>query len=254
MNEFKKQAVVWVLTIAVAISVFVNANNLVDRNVKTKGSEVTHSEMLTETEQTVAIETTEIVITEVEEEAFKFVEEEISESIFSNSEIDVIKYSTPVETKNKWDGFDYVPGTYITGKQADDCAIYQDNTIISVIDESSKTITLESGETFEYLYSDISHVTSYCPCVKCCDIYTGYTYSGRNLFEEETPKVLAADFNRYPLGTKIFVPGYGIAVVEDCGGAIDDRDLDVYIPDHDTAWNWGTVDTMVYIISFGEWN
>lgn len=253
MNEFKKQAIVWVLTVSAAISVFANANNEIEKNneISENADESIYSEMLVEeTTSKNEIDLSEIM--EITESTESYQEEDLS--TFSTSNMEVIQYAAAEEVKTKWDGFDYVPGTYITGKQADDCEIYQDNTIISVIDENLKTITLESGETFEYLYADISHVTSYCPCVKCCDIYTGYTYSGRNLFEETTPKVLAADFARYPLGTKIFVPGYGIAVVEDCGGAIDDRDLDVYIPDHDTAWNWGTVDTLVYIISFGEWN
>lgn len=241
MDNYKKQAAVWIITIAVAIAVFANANSVATEEREKSPNERFEVETEAKIEVEVETEAETEVETEVEVETEPEMEAEAEPEIMGEPQV------------AKWSGYDFVPGTYVTGKQADTCALYQDNTIISVIDESTKAITLANGETFEYLYADISHVTSYCACVKCCDIYSGYTYSGRNLLEEATPKVLAADFARYPLGTKIFVPGYGIAVVEDCGGAIDDRDLDVYIPDHEAAWNWGSVDMLVYIISFGQW-
>jgi hypothetical protein len=51
---------------------------------------------------------------------------------------------------------------------------------------------------------------------------------------------LAADTDRYPFGTRMYVPGYGWGVVEDRGGAIRGLDrLDVFIRWHFRASDWG---------------
>lgn len=277
MSEFKKQAIVWALTIAIAVATIGSANSISDDDeTHTNASNVKIVENVTNAKVLVADEASEslpqpkiydvyledgtsIIYCEEVEQSDTVQEENIDEETVTVSNYEVaavaepVVVETPKETTGKWAGYENVPDTHLTGDQADSCGLYQDNTLIKSHDEASKTIVLESGETFQYIYGDISHVTSYCPCATCCDTYTGYTHSGRYLLDEENPKVLAADTTRYPIGTVIFVPGYGIATVEDTGGAIDDRDLDIYIPDHGTAWNWGAVDTIVYIIAFGEW-
>jgi len=78
-------------------------------------------------------------------------------------------------------------------------------------------------------------VTAYCPCEKCCGEWAdGY-------FADGTPVgglVVAAPKN-IPFGTKLDIPGYGIAVVRDRGGAIKGNKLDVYFDTHQEALNWG---------------
>ncbi|WP_409293438.1 3D domain-containing protein [Peribacillus sp. SCS-37] len=80
----------------------------------------------------------------------------------------------------------------------------------------------------------------------------GITYSGvkvkRDLFS-----TVAADLKVFPLGTVLFIPGYGYGVVADKGGAIKGKELDLFfntIEDVYTQWGKKTLD--VYIIERGK--
>ena len=44
---------------------------------------------------------------------------------------------------------------------------------------------------------------------------------------------------RHLIGTRLQIPGYGTGVVEDVGGAITGRHIDVWMPSHETARRWG---------------
>ena len=60
--------------------------------------------------------------------------------------------------------------------------------------------------------------------------------------------VVAVDPRLIPLGTKLFVPGYGRAVAADVGVGIKGRIIDVWMPNHAAARKWGrkTVVITVY--------
>ncbi|KKN05796.1 hypothetical protein LCGC14_1083920 [marine sediment metagenome] len=89
------------------------------------------------------------------------------------------------------------------------------------------------------IFRDQSHscrkiVTAYCPCKKCCGKWSdGHFANG----QEVSFPALAAPSN-IPFGTRINVPGYGVAEVKDRGGAITGCRLDVYFNDHATAEAW----------------
>lgn len=82
-------------------------------------------------------------------------------------------------------------------------------------------------------------VTAYCPCKKCCGKYAdGYTATGRPAYT----RGIAVDPKRIPYGTKIFVPGYGLAEADDCGAAMKKSKMlhiDVRFPAHERAVKWG---------------
>jgi 3D (Asp-Asp-Asp) domain-containing protein len=42
-----------------------------------------------------------------------------------------------------------------------------------------------------------------------------------------------------PLGTKVWVEGYGEAIAGDTGGAIKGNKIDVFIPSYGSAMEWG---------------
>ncbi len=60
--------------------------------------------------------------------------------------------------------------------------------------------------------------------------------------------VVAVDPALIPLGTRLFVPGYGNAVAADVGVAIKGRIIDLWMPSKTEARNWGrkTVVITVY--------
>ena len=80
----------------------------------------------------------------------------------------------------------------------------------------------------------------------------GITYSGvmvkRDLFS-----TVAADLNVFPIGTILFIPGYGYGVVADKGGAIRGNKVDLYYETIDDVYNqWGKKEIDVYVVEMGD--
>lgn len=63
-----------------------------------------------------------------------------------------------------------------------------------------------------------------------------------------THGVVAVDPDIIPLGTKVFVPGYGVAIAADTGGMIEGHMIDLCMEDYGDAINFGRRDIEVYIL------
>lgn len=50
---------------------------------------------------------------------------------------------------------------------------------------------------------------------------------------------VAADTQLLPMGTILYIPGYGWGRVEDRGGAIKGHKLDLFFETHEEALEWG---------------
>ncbi len=63
---------------------------------------------------------------------------------------------------------------------------------------------------------------------------------------------LAADPTRIPYGTKLYIPGYGLGIVEDTGSILrNDKNnirIDVFMETYEEAIKWGKKEIIVYII------
>ena len=59
---------------------------------------------------------------------------------------------------------------------------------------------------------------------------------------------VAVDPRVIPLGSKVYVPGYGVAVAADTGGAIKGNRLDVCYPTKNEAYSWGVRNVTVYVL------
>ena len=99
--------------------------------------------------------------------------------------------------------------------------------------------------------------TGYCNCGKCCNWkrkmfglgsaviasgpnrgkpkIVGQTASGR----QAQNGTIAADTSLLPMNTILYIPGYGYGRVEDRGGAIKGRHVDLWFPSHREAKKWG---------------
>lgn len=104
----------------------------------------------------------------------------------------------------------------------------------------------------------VVRVTGYCNCGECCGWRRSWFGLGRPIYSrgplKGRPKkvgvtargtqaktgTIAADPKVFPFGTCLAVPGYGEGVVEDTGGAILGRHIDVWFPTHTAARKWGT--------------
>lgn len=87
--------------------------------------------------------------------------------------------------------------------------------------------------------------TAYDDCWQCNGSWTGQpSYIGLPL----QTGVVAVDPNVIPLGTKLWIEGYGEAVAADVGGAIKGNRIDLFYPDHTSASNYGIQKIKVYVL------
>ncbi len=80
----------------------------------------------------------------------------------------------------------------------------------------------------------------------------GITYSGVQV-KRDLYSTIAADLSVYPIGTILFIPGYGYGVVADKGGAITGNRIDLYYPTVEDVYSqWGKREVDVYLIEKGN--
>lgn len=68
---------------------------------------------------------------------------------------------------------------------------------------------------------------------------SGITATGIDLNKNPNAKVISVDPKVIPLGSKVYVEGYGEAIAADTGGAIKGNKIDIYFPTREQAINWG---------------
>jgi peptidoglycan DL-endopeptidase CwlO len=70
---------------------------------------------------------------------------------------------------------------------------------------------------------------------------TGYSIRGRTATGIPTaPGVVAVDPSVIPLGTRLTIPGYGVGIAADTGGAVHGSTIDVWFPTTKQALQWGS--------------
>jgi 3D (Asp-Asp-Asp) domain-containing protein len=80
----------------------------------------------------------------------------------------------------------------------------------------------------------------------------GITYSGVKV-RKGMVSTIAADTSIFPLGTLLYIPGYGYGIVADTGSAIKGKKIDLfYLSKKEVYTNWGKKKVIVYILKKGE--
>ncbi|KHF28343.1 Cell wall-binding protein YocH precursor [Anoxybacillus sp. BCO1] len=80
----------------------------------------------------------------------------------------------------------------------------------------------------------------------------GITYSGVRV-KRDLYSTIAADLNIFPIGTILFIPGYGYGVVADTGSAIKGHKIDLYYETVDDVYkHWGKKKVNVYVVKRGD--
>ncbi|MFC5449512.1 3D domain-containing protein [Paenibacillus aestuarii] len=81
----------------------------------------------------------------------------------------------------------------------------------------------------------------------------GITYSGVKVKRDDKAlSTIAADPTVFPLGTVLFIPGYGYGVVADTGSAIKGKKIDLYFDTKDQVYKeWGKKTVTVFIVKKG---
>ena len=81
-----------------------------------------------------------------------------------------------------------------------------------------------------------------------CNGCSGITRTGINLRANPNLKVIAVDPSVIPLGSKVWVEGYGYAVAGDTGGAIKGKKIDLHVATKGDAYKFGRRQVKIKII------
>lgn len=79
---------------------------------------------------------------------------------------------------------------------------------------------------------------------------TAYTHTGNTTFTGVYPRVgtIAVDPAVIPLGSRMWVEGYGYGIAQDTGGLIKGQIIDLFMENEQECWRWGRRRVNVYIL------
>lgn len=83
--------------------------------------------------------------------------------------------------------------------------------------------------------------------------YYGHGITASGLKPVRNPdgiSTIAVDPDVIPLGTKVYVSGYGLAIAADTGGAIKGNIIDVFLNTHEECISWGRRQVTVQILEY----
>lgn len=81
-----------------------------------------------------------------------------------------------------------------------------------------------------------------------CEGCSGITYTGIDLKNDRNAKVIAVDPSVIPLGSRVYVEGYGEAIAGDIGGAIKGDRIDLHVATKDEAYGWGVREVEITVL------
>ena len=89
-------------------------------------------------------------------------------------------------------------------------------------------------------------LTFYCPCERCNGaLGASKTASGATPAEGRT---IAVDSSIIPLGSRVYIEGYGTFIAEDTGSAIKNSKIDIFVSTHERAEELGVQYANVYLL------
>lgn len=139
---------------------------------------------------------------------------------------------------------------YEDGKEVDRKIIeekVQKNPIKKIIDIGTLGV-LRPSRGGEVLYTEMMSFSSTAYSADRGDA-TDRTASGTKCRRDPNGySTVAVDPRVIPLGTKLYIEGYGLAIAEDTGGAIKGNKIDVYFNTYGEMMNWGRKRVNVYIV------
>lgn len=126
-------------------------------------------------------------------------------------------------------------------------AITEESVIPEAQESTESTSTASAPSTNTAASKElIMEATAY---TASCEGCSGITATGINLKENPNAKIISVDPTIIPLGSKVYVEGYGEAIAGDTGGAIKGDKIDVFIPSQQDAINFGVKQLKVTILN-----
>ena len=105
--------------------------------------------------------------------------------------------------------------------------------------KEKQTVSAQTNETITTAASGKEMTVTATAYTAYCAGCSGTTYTGIDLRANPNQKVIAVDPNVIPLGSRVWVEGYGEAIAGDIGGAIKGNIIDVFLESKQDAYNWG---------------
>lgn len=95
--------------------------------------------------------------------------------------------------------------------------------------------------------------TAYCPCVKCCGIWSAehpsrdadYVQRTSSGTIPEEGRTIAADWSVLPEGSEVIIDGHTY-IVEDRGRAVKGNSIDIFFESHEAAVEFGVQEVELY--------
>lgn len=122
-------------------------------------------------------------------------------------------------------------------------AIYEEKVVVTAPANPVQNTELYEQQQGDEMLVIATAYTAYC---KGCSGTTAY---GIDLRANPNQKVIAVDPRVIPLGTKVWVEGYGEAIAGDTGGAIKGHKIDVFIPEYENAMQWGVKKVKIKVLN-----
>ncbi len=142
---------------------------------------------------------------------------------------------------------------YEDGKEVDRQVIGEKilkQAVNKITEEGARTTLVTSrGQSFTFVKSLVMSATAYDLSYESCkknegDPYYGITASGI----KAKPGIVAVDPKVIPLGTWLYVEGYGEALAADTGGAIKGNKIDLFYESSKDVKNFGRKKLKVYVL------
>ncbi|MFC9599908.1 LysM peptidoglycan-binding domain-containing protein [Peribacillus butanolivorans] len=113
--------------------------------------------------------------------------------------------------------------------------------------EKEKTVSNSESTNQSGIEKEITvRATAYTADCQGC---SGTTATGIDLKANPNAKVISVDPSVIPLGSKVYVEGYGYATAADTGSAIKGNKVDIFIPNEQDAINWGVKNVKLQILN-----
>ncbi|NLJ99827.1 MAG: DUF348 domain-containing protein [Clostridia bacterium] len=171
------------------------------------------------------------------------IDEKIPHEVINENDANLARGSTRVKQKGA-DGLKrkIVEVTFVDGEETERKLV--ETKIVrqprsKIVAKGTKTVNLASrgGTNLRYRKAMTAKVTA-------------YTATGRRTATGTKPRVgtIAVDPRVIPLGTRLYVDGYGYGVAQDTGGSIVGNKIDVFMESQAAARNWGVRTKKVFVL------
>ncbi|MEE1131642.1 MAG: LysM peptidoglycan-binding domain-containing protein [Caryophanon sp.] len=144
-------------------------------------------------------------------------------------------YGTTAQTLADWNGLRSVNMIHVG-----DVLVVKNGSVRAPVETSKRNAQSQQSSSQQTSRSAVQTMTVEATAYTAyCTGCSGITANGTDIRSNPNLKVIAVDPRVIPLGTRVWVEGYGEAIAADTGGAIKGNRIDVFIPSQADALNWG---------------